>query len=124
MELNDVRQMLPWVLFEKLRPNPQSPFFEKDEHRVHLVDRATWIQSLLDLGVQQFAAYGGVRKQVDETIAEAADSTAPIARRMAAVERRLARLADDCELNAAVHADIVRLRSIYAGLCRLPGAAR
>jgi MoxR-like ATPase len=124
VELNDVRQMLPWVLFEKLRPNLQSPFFEKDEHRVHLVDRATWIQSLFDLGLQQFAAYGDIRKQVAETIAEAADSAAPIARRAAAVERRLARLADDCELNAAVHADIVRLRGIYAGLCKLPGAAR
>jgi MoxR-like ATPase len=121
VEINDVRQVLPWVLFEKLRPNLQSPFFEKDEHRVHLVDRATWIQTLFDLGAQQFAAYGGIREQVNETISKALDSTLPVAQRLATVEKRLAKLVDECELNAAVHADLMRLRRIHAELHRLPG---
>jgi MoxR-like ATPase len=123
VELNDIRQILPWVLFEKLRPNLQSPFFEKDEHRVHLVDRATWIQTLFDLGVQQYAAYQAIREQVSKTVAQASDTSMPLPRRIAAVERRLAKLTDECELNAAVHADIVRLRHLHAGLHKLPGLA-
>lgn len=123
VEINDVRQVLPWVLFEKLRPNLQSPFFEKDEHRVHLVDRATWIQTLFDLGAQQFAAYGKIREQVNEAVAIAQDSTVPMAQRVAAVEKRLTKLVDECELNAAVHADIIRLRRIHAELHRAPGQA-
>jgi MoxR-like ATPase len=117
-ELNDVRQVLPWVLFEKLRPNLQSPFFEKDENRVLLTDRAAWIQKLFDLGVQQYAAYGVVREQVNKALAEAADPGAPMPRRIVAVERQLGRLVDECELNAAVHADIIKLRSVHARLRR------
>src|SRR5262249_54021011 len=112
VELNDVRQMLPWVLLDKLRPNLQSPFFEKDENRVPLIDRARWIQTLFDTGIKQHAAYGTIRKQVSKTMAEAGDSSVPLPRRLAAVERQLARLVDECELNAAVHADVIRLRNV------------
>jgi MoxR-like ATPase len=117
-ELNDVRQVLPWVLFEKLRPNLQSPFFEKDENRVLLTDRATWIQKLFDIGVQQYAAYGVIRGQVNKALAEAGDPGVPMPRRIAAVEHQLGRLVDECELNAAVHADIIKLRSVHARLRR------
>lgn len=122
VELNDVRQMLPWVLSGKLRPNLQSPFFEKDEHRIYLIDRAAWIQTLFDLGLQQFAAYRPIREKVDAAAQEALDNSAPLARRLAAVERQLGALADECELNAPVHADIVRLSQIHAGLNKLPGS--
>jgi MoxR-like ATPase len=121
VELNDVSQMLPWVLFDKLRPNLQSPFFEKDENRVLLIDRATWIRTLLDMGIKQYAAYGAIREQVTKTLAEAADPNVPMPRRLAAVERQLARLVDDCELNAAVHADVIRLRNVHATLGRSRG---
>jgi MoxR-like ATPase len=117
-ELNDVRQVLPWVLFEKLRPNLQSPFFEKDENRVLLTDRATWVQKLFDFGVQQYAAYGVIREQVNKAMAEAGDQSVPVPRRIAAVERQLGRLVDECELNAAVHADMIKLRGVHAWLRR------
>jgi hypothetical protein len=42
-------------------------------------------------------------------------------RRLAAVERQLAKLVDECELNAAVHADMIRLRSVHARLRRSQG---
>jgi MoxR-like ATPase len=121
VELNDVSQMLPWVLFEKLRPNLQSPFFEKDENRVLLIDRASWIRTLLDMGIKQYAAYGAIREQVTKTLVQAADPSVPMLRRLAAVERQLAKLVDDCELNAAVHADVIRLRNVHATLRRSQG---
>jgi MoxR-like ATPase len=122
-ELNDVRQMLPWVLFDKLRPNLQSPFFEKDENRVLLIDRATWIQTLLDIGIQQYAAYREIREQVNKTLVQAGDSSMPLPRRVAAIERQLAKLVDECELNAAIHADVIRLRKVHAVLVRSQGLA-
>jgi MoxR-like ATPase len=116
VDLNDVGQVLPWVLFDKLRPNLQSPFFEKDEHRVLLHDRASWIQALFDLGVQQFASYRQTREQVNRALADAADARVAAPRRQAALERALTRLLEECELNAAVHADIMRLRQAHARL--------
>jgi MoxR-like ATPase len=121
VDLNDIKQLLPWVLFDKLRPNLQSPFFEKDESRVLLIDRAGWLQSLFDLGIQQYAAYRPIREQVAKTLAEAGERKAPLARRIAAVERQMGKLADECELNAAVHADLMRLRQVHAALRRQQG---
>lgn len=121
VELNDIKQMLPWVLFDKLRPNLQSPFFEKDESRVLLIDRAGWLQGLFDLGIQQYAAHRQIREQVAKALAEAGDRKAPLARRIGAVERQLAKLVDECELNAAVHADLIRLRQVHAALKRSQG---
>jgi MoxR-like ATPase len=121
VELNDLKQVLPWVLLEKLRPNLQSPFFEKDENRVLLTDRVSWIQTLFDLGIQQYAAYRPVREQVMKSLTEAAASHVPLARRLGALERQLAKLAEECELNAAVHADLLRLRHAHAALRRSQG---
>ena len=53
----DVRAVLPWVLHDKLPPNPQSPFFQKPENRVYLTDRVSWLWQLFDRAVAQQAAY-------------------------------------------------------------------
>ena len=123
VELNDVRQMLPWILFDRLRPNLQSPYFEQDEHKVLLHDRTTWIQTIFDIGVKQYATYQPIRDHVVACLASASDNEQPIATRLSAIERQIAKLAGECELNGAVHADILRLRRIHAELHgRLPTA--
>ncbi len=114
--LDDIRLLIPWVLFERLRPNLQSPLFEKDENKVHLLDRATWIRTLFDMGVQQFGAYTTIRDDVSRALEQAQDATAKLPARIAALEKQMARLLDDCELNGAVHADLVRLRRIHQTL--------
>jgi MoxR-like ATPase len=114
--LDDVRLLVPWVLFERLRPNLQSPLFEKDENKVHLLDRATWIQTLFDMGVQQFGAYTQIREDVSRALEQANDGTAKLPVRIAILERQMGKLLDDCELNGAVHADLVRLRRTHQAL--------
>jgi hypothetical protein len=114
--LDDIRLLIPWVLFERLRPNLQSPLFEKDENKVHLLDRATWIRTLFDMGVQQFGAYTAIRDDVSRTLEQANDATAKLPARIAALQKQMVRLLDDCELNGAVHADLVRLRRIHQTL--------
>jgi len=118
VELNDIKQVVPWVLFDKLRPNLQSPFFEKDENRVLLHDRASWLGALFELGVQQHASYRPIREQVERSLAEAGNSRTALPKRLSALERQLAKLAEECELNAAVHADLLRLRQAHARLQR------
>ena len=49
--LDDLRPVLPWVLHDKLRLNPQSAFFQKPENQVYLTDRVSWIRQLFDQAV-------------------------------------------------------------------------
>lgn len=54
VELEDIRQMLPFVLHDKLVQNPDSPFFEAPGHEVYRVDKVAWIRKLFDLSCQEY----------------------------------------------------------------------
>src|SRR5262249_10932947 len=46
--LDDLRQILPWALLDKLKQNPQSAFFQRTDNKVYLTDRVSWIRQLFD----------------------------------------------------------------------------
>ncbi len=48
VSLEDVRQVLPFVLHDKLHPNPGAAFFAVPEHKVYLSDRISWLRQLFD----------------------------------------------------------------------------
>lgn len=50
----DVRQMLPFVLHDKLVQNPDSPWFEHRGHSAYRVDHVSWIRNLFDLSCKEF----------------------------------------------------------------------
>jgi len=54
VELEDVRQMLPFVLHDKLAPNPQSPWFEQPGNPPLRLDRVSWIRALFDLSCEEY----------------------------------------------------------------------
>jgi len=54
VELEDIRQILPYVLHDKLVPNLDAPFFEQDGNQVYRVDRIGWIRRLFDLSCQEY----------------------------------------------------------------------
>lgn len=114
----DVRQLLPWVLHEKLHPNPQSAFFQRPEHQVLLSDRATWVRQLFDRAAAQQAAHLPTRAPVDDLVAEIdaglAGLTAPVAReRLARVQRIMEDLLRTAELNGPVHSDLLTLKRLH-----------
>jgi MoxR-like ATPase len=49
VSLEDMRQILPFVLHDKLVQNPDSPFFESPENSMLRVDKISWIRRLFDL---------------------------------------------------------------------------
>lgn len=55
--IDDLRALAPWVLHEKLRPNPHAAFFLKPENQSLLADRASWIVQFFDKALDQHAAY-------------------------------------------------------------------
>lgn len=52
--LDDLRQVLPFVLHDKLVPEPDAPFFEGPGNQALRVDRVGWIRRLFDLSCADF----------------------------------------------------------------------
>jgi MoxR-like ATPase len=118
VSVEDVHRVLPFVLHDKVRQNPQSAFFQKAEHQVLLVDRMTWIHRLFDGAVGQHAAYQAVRGEVLALAAEAEGDLGALAepeirRRIARVQQRLDALLKESELSGSVYDDLVVLKDLY-----------
>ena len=54
VQLEDLRQILPFVLHDKLVQDPDSPFFESPENATLRVDRLGWLRRLLDLSCAEY----------------------------------------------------------------------
>ena len=123
VEAGDVRQIVPWVLFDRLRQNPQAEFFQKVENKQFTTDRVSWIQQLFDQASQQHAAYRPVREPILALAqqAEQADSMSYIENRQLqfTIEQITTRLLAQNELNGPVYDDLLRLKSMHSRLQRL-----
>jgi MoxR-like ATPase len=115
----DLRQIAPWVLFDKLKMNANSPFFQKLENKVLLTDRASWIRQLFDRALQQQAAYQAVRQPLLVLQERTAARTDGSARKdLAVVQKAIEDLLAKNELNGPVYEDLLRLKGIHAQLLR------
>jgi len=54
VEIEDIRQMLPFVMHDKLGQNPDSPFFEAPGNAVLRNDKISWIRRLFDLSCAEY----------------------------------------------------------------------
>ena len=52
--LSDVRNLVPWILHEKLVQNATSPFFDESRNGVYRVDRVAWIRRAFDLACEEY----------------------------------------------------------------------
>jgi MoxR-like ATPase len=115
--VSEIRQILPWALFDKLKVNIQSAFFQKAENKPHLTDKATWIRQLFDRAVQQYAAYEPVRRPL-LLLEKQADETRRLGRveiqgRLQRVRAAMEDLLKHNELTGPVYEDLVRLKHLH-----------
>lgn len=54
VDLEDLRQVLPFVLRDKLQPDPDAPFFALPENAAYRTDRLSWLRRLFDLSNDEF----------------------------------------------------------------------
>lgn len=119
VELEDLRQILPWVLHDKLQPNPRSPFFEAKGRAVLLQDRVAWIRNMFDMAMEQYPRHEPVRKEVRALRAEidrGLEGVAPKAtqRQLDRITALMARLMTKQELSGPVYEDLIQLKSMYS----------
>jgi MoxR-like ATPase len=53
-ELEDVRQVLPFVLHDKLTPDVDAPFFDAPGNAMFRVDRVGWLRKVFDLSCAEY----------------------------------------------------------------------
>ena len=58
VELDDLRQIIPFVLKDKLRPDLDAPFFALPENTAYRSDTVSWLRHLFDRSVAEYERLG------------------------------------------------------------------
>ncbi len=117
VSLDDMRQIIPWLLREKLQPNIESPVFEASP--VLLMDRIKWIRSLWDASMELY-------EQLDLDNADPVDpveaefnqgldglTVAEVNKRLAKIENALQKYGKESKLYAYVYDNVLKLKYYY-----------
>ncbi len=116
---DDLRQIVPWVLHEKLVPNVRSAFFEEQKNAGLLQDRVAWIRNMFDMALDQFTHHENTRAEVvafrEELDAglEGVDLKT-VEARLGKVSAKLKQLMTKSELSGPIWEDVIHLKSIYS----------
>jgi MoxR-like ATPase len=119
VELEDVRQIIPFVLHDKLAPDPDAPFFEAPGNAALRIDRVSWIRRLFDLAC---AEYDRLNLDKDDPVAalevEFARGlqgvTEPEARaRLVKIERVLTEWSKGRKLYGHIYDDVLKLKYLH-----------
>lgn len=119
VELEDFRQIAPWVLHEKLVPNARSPFFEVKGHKMLLQDRVAWIRQMFDMAMVQHDTHLPVRRKVGVLRNELDKGLSGVdlrttEKRLSAVTALMNELMTRQELSGPVYEDLIHLKSMYS----------
>ena len=119
VNLEDLRQVLPFVLRDKLVPDLDAPFFEADGNQALRVDRIGWIRRLFDLSC---ADYDRLDLDRDDPVAAMLDefntglnglSEADTRARLERIERLLGEWSAGRKLYGTVYDDILVLKYLH-----------
>jgi MoxR-like ATPase len=116
VSLEDVRQILPFVLHDKLIPDLDSPFFEAAGNGVFRVDRISWIRRLFDLSCREYDQLDLDREDpVADRLGELAAGLEglpekEVRKRLVAIERTLGKWAQGRKLYGPIFDDALILK--------------
>jgi MoxR-like ATPase len=117
--LEDVRQILPFVLHEKLVPDPDAPFFDVPGQAIYRSDRVGWLRRLFDLSC---AEYDRLNLDVDDPIAQlsaefkqglegVAEKT--VQARLTRIERLITEWSKGRKLYGHLYDDLLKLKYLH-----------
>ncbi|MGE0488896.1 MAG: AAA family ATPase [Vulcanimicrobiota bacterium] len=119
VELEDIRQILPFCLHDKLVPEPDAPFFEVPGNQVLRVDRVSWIRRLWDLSC---ADYDRLNLDSDDPVAELESEfqagleglgEPEVKKRLVKIERLLKEWSRGRKLYGPMYDDILMLKYLH-----------
>ncbi|PIQ23816.1 ATPase [bacterium (Candidatus Blackallbacteria) CG17_big_fil_post_rev_8_21_14_2_50_48_46] len=119
VELEDVRQILPFVLHDKLIQNPEALFFEQPGHQVYRVDKISWLRKLFDLAC---LAYDRQELETNDPVARLSAAFAQglegvtdpeVRQRMHEIEILLESFSQAGPLSASTYEDAIKLKYLH-----------
>ena len=116
VSLDDLRNIVPWMLHEKMIQNPTSPYFDQSENTVYRIDRIAWIRRAFDLACAEYVRLDLDRDDpvatMDDEFDKGLDGVAEpeVRRRISAIESHLTGLAKATKLYAHVQNDVLKLK--------------
>jgi hypothetical protein len=119
VELEDLRQVLPFVLHDKLQPDPDAPFFALPENAPYRTDRVSWLRRLFDLANDEY-----LRLDLDRTdaVGELAQQFAlgldgvgerDTRARLARIEKLIGELVKGRKLYGHLYDDLLKLKYLH-----------
>lgn len=119
VSLEDLRQILPFVLHDKLVQNLDSPFFEVPENAVFRVDRISWLRRLFDLSCAEYDRLDLGREDPVAELEAGFDkglegvAEAEVRACLAKIERTLGAWSKGRKLYGHMYDDIVKLKYLH-----------
>ena len=118
-ELEDVRQVLPFVLHDKLVADPEAPFFDAAGHAPFRTDRVGWLRRVFDLSCAEYDGLALDRNDpVGAMLAElrrGLDGVGEydVRQRVVRVERLIGELTRGRKLYGTVYDDLLTLKYVH-----------
>jgi len=115
----DARQMIPFVLHDKLTPNLNSPFFETTGNSCLRVDRVSWLRALFDDSCKE---YDRLNLDNDDPVADQEKligqglegvTEKEVKSRMVEIERTLAKWSKSRKFYGHMYDDILKLKYLH-----------
>lgn len=119
VELEDIRQVLPFVLHDKLQPDLEAPFFNMPENAGYRTDRLSWLRRLFDLSCDEFNRLDLDRSdpvgRMAEEFARGLDGVTErdTRARLAAIERLVGELTKGRKLYGPLYDDLQKLKYLH-----------
>jgi MoxR-like ATPase len=119
VELEDLRQILPFVLHDKLTPDIEAPFFDVPGHTVFRSDRVGWLRKVFDLSCADHDRLNLDRE--DPVAALAAEfrcgldglSESDTRARLVKIERLIAEWSKGRKLYGHLYDDLLKLKYLH-----------
>ncbi|MEK7468525.1 MAG: AAA family ATPase [Planctomycetota bacterium] len=112
----DVRQIAPFVLHDKLQANATSPFFDQQSAQIYRIDRIAWLRRAWDASCEEFVKLNLDRDdpvaQLDEEFEKGLEGVPmkDVDVQIAKIETVLTGLAKNSKLYAHVQADVLKMK--------------
>jgi hypothetical protein len=119
VELDDVRQVLPFVLHDKLQPDLDAPFFGLPENAAYRTDRLSWLRRLFDASNADYDRLDLDRNDpVGDFAAQFAQgldglSERDVLARLSKIERQVAEQTKGRKLYGHLYDDLLKLKYLH-----------
>jgi MoxR-like ATPase len=119
IELEDIRQILPFVLHEKLIPDIEAPFFEVAGNGVFRSDRVGWLRKIFDLSCEE---YDRLNLDKDDPVGELSAefdrgleglSERAVKHRLTKIERLISDWSKGRKLYGHLYDDLLKLKYLH-----------